>query len=156
MAAPGKVFRTELNPVDLLLRAAYIYPDKVALVHGERRYSYGQLAERSWQLANGLRSTGLDKGDRVATLLPNSPAMLEAHFGVPAAGGILVTVNQRLSSAEIGYILEHSGARYLLVDAELEALVTPLDLPGLTIVRCEDTGAPGDPYEDFLAAASPT
>jgi acyl-CoA synthetase (AMP-forming)/AMP-acid ligase II len=63
MAAPGKVFRTELNPVDLLLPAAYIYPDKVALVHGERRYSYGQLAERSWQLANGLRSEGLEKGD---------------------------------------------------------------------------------------------
>jgi fatty-acyl-CoA synthase len=155
MAVPGKVFRTELNPVDLLLRAAYIYPDKVALVHGERRYSYGQLAERSWQLANGLRSKGLEKGDRVATLLPNSPTMLEAHFGVPAAGAILVTVNQRLSSDEIGYILHHSGARYLLLDAEFEALVAPLDLPGVTVIRCNDTGAQGDPYEDFLAAASP-
>jgi fatty-acyl-CoA synthase len=152
---PGKVFRTELNPVDLLRRAAYIYPDKVAVVHGERRYRYRQLAERSWQLAGGLRATGLDKGDRVATLLANSPAMLEAHFGVPAAGGILVTINQRLSGAEIGYILEHSGARYLLLDAEFEALVAPLELPGLTIIRTEDTGAPGDPYEDFLAQASP-
>jgi fatty-acyl-CoA synthase len=152
--APGKVFRTELNPVDLLRRAAYIYPDKVAVVHGERRYTYRQLVERSWQLANGLRAAGLDKGDRVATLLANSPAMLEAHFGVPAAGGILVTINQRLSSAEIGYILEHSGARYLLLDAEFEALVAPLELPGLTIIRTEDSGAPGDPYEEFLAQAS--
>ena len=150
-----KVFRTELDPADLLHRAAYMYPDKVALVHGERRYSYRQLADRSWQLANGLRSAGLRRGDRVATLLANSPAMLEAHFGVPAAGGILVTVNTRLGSAEIDYILEHSGALYLLLDAEFEALVAPLELPGVTVIHCADTGAPGDPYEDFLAGASP-
>jgi fatty-acyl-CoA synthase len=149
-----RVFRTELNPVDLLRRAAYMYPQKVALVHGERRYSYGQLADRSWRLANGLRSAGLRKGDRVATLLPNSPAMVEAHFGVPAAGGILVAVNSRLASAEIGYILEHSGARYLLLDTELEGLVAPLQLLGVTVIRCADTGAAGDPYEDFLARAS--
>ena len=115
-SGPGRVFRTELNPVDFLHRAAYMYPDKVAVVHGERRYSYRQLAERSWRLANALRSAGLDKGDRVATLLFNTPAMLEAHFGVPAAGGILVAVNHRLAGAEIGYILQHSGARFLLLD----------------------------------------
>src|SRR5215470_1959362 len=108
-AVPGNVFRTELNPVDFLERAAYIYPDKTAVVHAERRYSYRQLAERSWRLANALRSVGLGKGDRVATLLVNSPAMLEAHFGVPAAGGVLVAVNHRLSPAEVGYILAHSG-----------------------------------------------
>src|SRR5215468_11726205 len=86
-SAPGRVFRTELNPVDFLQRAAYMYPDKVAIVHGGgRRYSYRQLAERSWRLANALRSAGLAKADRVATLLFNSPAMLEDHFGVPAAG----------------------------------------------------------------------
>ena len=118
-----KVSRTELNPVDLLERAAFVYPDKVALVHGERRYTYAELGERAWRLANALRDAGLEKGDRVATLLPNSPAMLEAHFGVPAAGGILVTVNTRLSSDEIAYILEHSGSRVLLLDAELAALV---------------------------------
>src|SRR2546429_4389819 len=86
--SPGKVFRTELNPVDLLRRAAYIYPDKVAVVHAERRYSYRQLAERSWQLANGLRAAGLDKGGRGATLLANSPPVLEAHFRLPPAGGL--------------------------------------------------------------------
>src|SRR6516165_735371 len=134
-SAPDKVFRTELNPVDFLHRAAYMYPDKVAVVHGGRRYSYRQLAERSWRLANALRSAGLDKGDRVATLLFNSPAMLEAHFGVPAAGGILVAVNNRLAGAEIGYILQHSGARYLLVDAALEAHA---DVPGVTVIRCDD------------------
>src|SRR5215510_4007811 len=141
--APGKVFRTELNPVDFLHRAAYMYLDKVAVVHGGRRYSYRQLAERSWRLANALRSAGLGKGDRVATLLFNSPAMLEAHFGVPAAGGILVAVNHRLSGAEIGYILGHSGARYLLVDSDLEAMTKPVDLTGVTLIRCTGSGDPG-------------
>jgi acyl-CoA synthetase (AMP-forming)/AMP-acid ligase II len=152
---PGKVFRSELNPVDFLDRAAYIYPDKTAVVSGNQRYSYRQLAERSWRLASALRSAGLGKGDRVATLLFNSPAMLEAHFGVPAAGGILVAVNNRLASAEIGYILGHSGARYLLLDSELEALTKPLDLAGVTVIRCTGSGDPGDAYEQFLAGGSP-
>ena len=152
---PGEVFRTELNPVDFLHRTAYMYPEKTAVVHGKRRYSYAELAERSWRLANALRSAGLEKGDRVATLLFNSPAMLEAHFGVPAAGGVLVAVNNRLASAEVGYILQHSGARYLLLDAGLEALAEPAGLSGVTVIRSEDTGVPGDPYEEFLAGASP-
>src|ERR1700722_17537032 len=84
----SKVYRSELNPVDFLSRAAYIYPEKTAVVDGGRRYSYRELAERSWRLANALRSAGLRKGDRVATLLFNSAPMLEAHFGVPAAGGV--------------------------------------------------------------------
>ena len=147
--------RSELNPVDFLYRAAYMYPDNTAVVHGKRRYGYRELAERSWRLANALRSAGLAKGERVATLLFNSPAMLEAHFGVPAAGGILVAVNNRLSSAEVGYILQHSGARYLLLDTALEAVAEPLDLAGVTVIRCDDTGGPGDPYEEFLAGASP-
>jgi fatty-acyl-CoA synthase len=152
----GKVFRSELNPVDFLHRAAYIYPDKTAVVSGQQRYSYRQLAERSWRLAGALRSAGLSKGDRVATLLFNSPAMLEAHFGVPAAGGVLVAVNNRLSSAEIGYILGHSGARYLLLDSELEVLTKPLELAGVTVIRCTGTGGPEDSYERFLASAPPS
>ena len=153
--APAKVFRSELNPVDFLHRAAQVYPDKVAVVDGGRRYSYSELAERSWRLANALRAAGLRKGDRVATLLFNSSAMLEAHFGVPAAGGILVAVNNRLASAEVGYILQHSGARYLLLDTGLEKLAAPLDLAGVTVIRCAGTGGPGDPYEELLAGASP-
>src|SRR5215475_5161140 len=154
-AVPGKVFRSELNPVEFLHRAAYIYPEKIAVVDGERRYSYRQLAERSWRLANALRSAGLRKQDRVAVLLFNSPAMLESHFAVPAAGGILVPVNNRLSGAEVGYILQHSGARYLLLDTELEALTAPLDLTGVTVIRCAHTGGPGDAYEELLASSSP-
>ncbi len=148
----GRVFRTELNPVDFLRRAAYVYPDKVAVVDGERRYSYRQLGERSWRLANALRSAGLRKGDRVATLLLNSAPMLEAHFGVPAAGGILVAINNRLAAPEVGHILEHSNARFLLVDTELEPLVGLPERSAITVIR---TGSAGDenPYEQLLAAA---
>jgi len=148
------VFRTELNPVGLLARAAFVYPRKVAVVHGERRYTYAELGERAWRLANAFRSAGLEKGDRVATLLPNSPAMLEAHFGVPAAGGVLVTVNTRLSGAEIAYILGHSGARFLLLDGDFAPLVDEAELSGVRVVRVDDSGSPDDPYEQFLAAAS--
>src|SRR5436305_1254317 len=151
--AASTVFRTELNPVDFLRRAAYVYPEKSAVVDGERRYSYAQLAERSWRLANALRAAGLRKGDRVATLLFNSAPMLEAHFGVPAAGGILVAINNRLAGAEVGYILEHSGARFLLLDAELEPLLASMALSGVTVVRWE-RGDTDNQYEQFLSAVS--
>src|SRR3972149_6525097 len=81
--------------------------------------------------------------------------MLEAHYGGPRAGGGLVAINIRLGSDEVDYILRHSGARFLFVDAEFEPAVKPLDLSGLRVIRVDDTGAPGDPYEDFLAQASP-
>jgi fatty-acyl-CoA synthase len=152
-AAASTVFRTELNPVDFLRRAAHMYREKIAVVDGERRYSYGQLAERSWRLANALRSAGLGKGDRVATLLFNSAPMLEANFGVPAAGGILVAINNRLASPEVGHILAHSGARFLLLDAELEPLVAALALSDVTVIRC-DCDDTDNQYERFLAAAS--
>ncbi|MBI4246121.1 MAG: AMP-binding protein, partial [Candidatus Rokubacteria bacterium] len=150
-----KVYRTELTPVSFLQRSAYVFPDKTAVVHGSRRYTYRQLEERANRLAGALRTAGMQKHDRVAFICPNSPPMLEAHYGVPAAGGILVAINVRLSSEEIGYILEHSGAKFLFVDAEFEPAVKPLDLSGMKIVRVDDTGAGGDPYEDFLATGSP-
>ena len=156
MIGADRVFRSELNPVEFLRRSAYVYPEKVALVDGDRRLSYGQLAERSWRLANALRSAGLQKGDRVATLLFNSSPMLEAHFGVPAAGGILVAINHRLASPEVGYILGHSGARFLLIDAELDSLIDPLDLHDITTIRSAGTSDADDQYEHLLAAASPT
>src|SRR5262245_22932891 len=148
-------YRTELTPVSFLRRSAYVLPDKIAVVHGERRYTYRQLEERANRLASGLRAAGLRKLERIAIISPNTPAMLEAHFGVPAAGLVLVPINIRLNSDEITYILQHSGARVLLVDQEFEGTVKPLDLNGLRVIRVDDTGAAGDPYEDFLAAASP-
>jgi fatty-acyl-CoA synthase len=149
------VYRTELSPVTFLARSAYCFPDKVAVVHGARRYTYRQFQERVHRLASALRAAGLGKHDRVAFLCPNSPPMLEAHYGVPLAGGILVSINTRLSPDEIGYILRHSGSRFLFVDAELLPLVQSLDLSDLSVVRVDDTGAAGDPYEAFLAGGSP-
>ncbi len=155
MAQPTRVDRTELTPVSFLTRSAYVFPDKPAVVHGERRYTYRELEARVNRLASALRRAGLGKHDRVAFLCPNIPAMLEAHFGVPVGGGVLVAINIRLSSDEIGYIVKHSGARFIFVDAELEPVIKPLDLSGVRVVRVDDTGAPGDPYEDFLAGGSP-
>ena len=154
MAQRPKVYRTELTPVSFLTRNAYVFPDSVAVAHGDRRYSYRQLAERVNRLASALRGAGLGAHDRVAFLCPNIPAMLEAHFGVPAGGGVLVAVNIRLSSDEIGYILQHAGSRFVFVDREFESLLEPLDLRGVRVIRVDDTGAPGDPYEDFLGTGS--
>jgi fatty-acyl-CoA synthase len=154
VAKEAHPYRTELTPVAFLRRSAYVFPDKTAVVHGARRYTYRQLEERANRLASGLRAAGLRHLDRVAFICPNTPAMLEAHFGVPAAGLVLVPINTRLNSDEIGYILKHSGAKFVFVDHELEGLVKPIDLTGVRVIRVDDTGAPGDPYEDFLAAAS--
>src|SRR5437870_7835707 len=107
-----KVYRTELTPVSFLERSALVFPDKVAIVHGERRYTYREFAERVYRLASHLRSIGMQKHDRVAFLCPNTPALLEAHYAVPAAGGILVAVNTRLNSNEIAFILKHSGSKF--------------------------------------------
>jgi fatty-acyl-CoA synthase len=149
------VYRTELTPISFLERNAYVFPDKTAVVHGSRKYTYRQFEERVNRLASALRKAGLRKNDRVAFICPNTPAMLEAHYGVPLAGGILVAINIRLSSDEIGYILKHSGSTFLFVDAEFEPVIKPLDLTGIKVVRVDDTGEAGDPYEDFLATGSP-
>jgi fatty-acyl-CoA synthase len=148
------VSRAELSPVAFLRRSALVYPDRVAVAHGERRLTYRDLGERAGRLASALRGAGLEPGDRVASLCPNIPAQLEAHFGVPAAAGVLVAVNYRLTAADVAEILDHSGARFLLVDRELEHLVADAGST-LEVIRVDDTGAPGDPYEDLLAGGSP-
>ena len=150
-----KVYRTELSPLSFLWRTARLLPEKTAIVHGDRRYNYRQFEERVNRLASGLQAAGLQPQDRVAFLCPNIPPMLEAHFAVPAAGGILVPINTRLSAGEVSYILEHSGAKFLFVDAELEHLAGKAAELQIKTVRIDDTGVAGDPYEDFLAAGSP-
>jgi fatty-acyl-CoA synthase len=150
-----KVYRTELTPMSFLERSALVFPGKIAIVHGDRKYTYYEFAERVNRLASGLRNIGMQKHDRVAFLCPNTPAMLEAHYAVPAAGGILVAINTRLNSQEVGFILKHSGSKFLFVDAELQPLVASLNLEGIQVMRIEDTGSPTDPYELFLANGSP-
>ena len=148
-----KTYRTELTPLSFLCRSAAVFPERTAVVHGDRRFTYAELEDRVDRLARGLIAAGLEPGDRVAFLAPNIPAMLEAHYGVPAAGGVLVAINTRLNSEEVGYILGHSGARWLFVDDELGPVVEPLDLGEVRVVRIADTGGPDDPYEELLASA---
>src|ERR671921_2224845 len=118
-----KVYRSELTPVSFLRRSAYMFPEKTAVVYGGRRYPYSELEERVNRLSSRLREAGLEKGDRVAFLCPNTPPMLEGHFAVPAAGLVLVAINTRLGKDEVSYIIEHSGAKMVFVDAELEHLL---------------------------------
>jgi fatty-acyl-CoA synthase len=150
--AEEKVYRNELTPVHFLRRSAAVFPDRVAVVHGERRLTYRELAERAWQLGAALRASGLEPGDRVAYICPNTPAMLEGKFGVPAAGGVLVPINVRLVREEVAYILDHSGARFAVVDHELRHLAE--GAPGVEVIVDGDTGEPDDAYERFLASGS--
>lgn len=148
---PKSVSRTELSPLSFLQRSAFILPEKTAVIHGDRKYTYRQLERRVHCLARSLQQAGLVKNGKVAFLCPNTPAMLEAHFGVPLAGGVLVTVNTRLNKEEIRYILVHSDSCFLFVDSEFYSLVSELSIPGLTVVRVDDSGLEDDPYEQFLA-----
>jgi fatty-acyl-CoA synthase len=142
------VSRTELDPTAFLHRSAAIHPDRVAVVDGGLRRTYGELRERVNRLASALRADGLERHDRVAVLCPNVPEMLELHHAVPGAGGVLVAINSRLSAAEVGYILEHSGAGRLFLDPELEPLAAGAPA-GLDIVRL------GEDYERLVAAGDP-
>ena len=153
-----------LTPIDFIRRSAVVFRDRTAVVYGGRTWTYQAFGERCNALARALRDAGIRPGDRVAALLPNVPAMLEAHFGVPMAGAVLVAINTRLSSDEVAYILRHSGARALIVDTELAPLLRNRlgEFPDLTtVVRVHDPAArketwapPGPEYEAFLATAS--
>jgi fatty-acyl-CoA synthase len=159
--APAAVNYTPLTPLSFLARSAYVYPEKTAVVYRDMRYTYRQFQQRVNRLATALQAVGVSKGDRVALLCPNTPPLLEAHYGVPLAGGILVAINIRLSSPEIAYILHHSGAKVLCVDSELAVLVRPIrgQLPRLeTIINIYDRqthdGFDGPEYEAFLQSGS--
>src|SRR3954465_648917 len=117
------VYRTELTPLLFLERSADVFREKPAVLYRETSYTYPQLRARVRRLASALTGAGVEYGDRVATLCPNIPPMLEAHYGIPLAGAILVSINTRLSPDEVAYILNHSGANVLLVDTELAATV---------------------------------
>ena len=162
----SKVFNSFLSPQSFLSRSAQVFRDKEAVVYGSQRLTYSQLASRVNQLASALRSWGLSKGERVAFLAPNIPPMLEAHFGVPLAGGVLVAINIRLSPSDIHHILTDSGACLLFVDTEFSHLIAPIreELPKVRdIINIVDDQAetrgeklPGLEYESFLATGSTT
>ena len=108
-----------LTPLSLLQRTLRVFPQKTALVHGRTRQSWQEFGGFCGRFAGALERARVGPGDRVALLAPNVPALLAAHFAVPRLGAALVTVNTRLSPAEVGYILDHSGAKVVLVDPEL-------------------------------------
>jgi fatty-acyl-CoA synthase len=159
---PPEVYKSYLTPFRFLQRSADVFREKVAIIHRDQRITYPELAARVNRLASALRAAGIERGDRVAVLLPNIPQMLEAHFGVPLSGGIMVAINTRLKTDEIAYILNHSGAKALIIDSELAPLVEPAlgGIPALElIVTVHDVEAGvhlnGPDYEAFLASGSP-
>ena len=141
-----------LSPVAFLDRAAAVFPDRTGVVDGERRWTWAQLAERARRLAVALQAAGIGHGDRVAIVAPSSAELLEAHFGVPAAGAVLVAVDGRLAEAEVAELLERSLVRLLVVDAALEPLgAAAASRAG--VPRVLVCGPGGHSYEAFLAGA---
>ena len=111
-----------LTPLSFLQRSAAVYPDQLAIIHGNARVTYAQFYGRCRQLGSALAKAGIGKGDTVSVLLANTPAMLECHYGVPMAGGVLNTLNTRLDAATIAFSLSHAEARILIVDKEFSKL----------------------------------
>src|SRR6266567_6980380 len=107
-----------LTPLGFLARAAAVYPDKLAVLHGDRRFTYRQFDERCRRFADALRRRGIAPGDTVAVMAPNVPALLEAHYAVPMAGAVLNPLNYRLDARGVAFILDHGAAKLLIVDRE--------------------------------------
>ena len=111
-----------LTPVDFIARAAEVYGDRLAVVHGKVRRNWRQTYERAQRLAGALAQAGIKRGDTVAVMLPNIPAMVEAHFGVPMLGAVLNTLNTRLDTPSVLFMLGHGEARALIIDTEYAEL----------------------------------
>jgi fatty-acyl-CoA synthase len=114
---------TALTPLGFLDRAACVYPDRPAVIHGERRYSWRQTAERCRRLGSALARRGIGKGDTVAIMAPNIPEMIEAHFGVPMTGAVLNALNIRLDPETIAFQLGHGAAAVLITDREFSGVI---------------------------------
>jgi len=154
-----------LSPVSFLARAAEFFGDRIAIVHGEQRYTYRQFYARSRQLAHALTKAGIKRGDTVAILAANTPAMLEAHYAASMIGAVLNPINIRLDAPLIAFCLEHGEAKLLLADREFHATIAPaLEKLGakqpiaIDIADAETAGASSFgsvEYEDFIAAGDP-
>ena len=158
---------TPLSPLSFLKRAADVYPELPAVVHGSRRYTWGQTYERCVRLASALSGLGVSSGDTVSIIAPNIPETFEAHYGVPMCGGVLNAINTRLDASTIAQILEHGECRVLLCDREVsevvEAALAQLDKRPIVIdIEDSELGQkmPGKAlgevnYENFLQSADP-
>ena len=153
-----------LTPLTFIERAAYVYPDLPSVVHGAQRYTWAQTYARCRRLASALERRGIGKNDTVAVMLPNTPPMYEAHFGVPMCGAVLNTLNTRLDAETIAFMLKHGGARVLITDREFSSVVAPalamLETKPLVIDVDDPVWPHGDltgetTYETFLAGGDP-
>ena len=154
-----------LTPVTFLTRTAIAHPGRVAVIHGPLRITYRQLEDRARRLASALARRGIRPGQTVSAMLPNVPAMLDAHFGVPMLGAVLNTINTRLDARTVAYILEHGEAQALITDREYAAVVGPaLKQLGrrLLVIDADDAQYAGAgerlgdvEYEALLAEGSP-
>ena len=154
-----------LTPLSHLARAAEVFPNQTAVIHGAHRVTYAQYHDRCTRLAALLAEIGVRPGDVVATLIPNLPAQAEAHFGVPACGAVLNTINIRLDPDTVAYILDHGGAKVLLVDTEFLPLAEDAcarmegTCPAIIEVPDAPAGFPASgrhpQYEELLAEANP-
>jgi len=153
-----------LSPLGFIQRTAEVYPERLAIVHGSLRQTWSQTYTRCRQLASALQRAGIGKNDTVAVMLPNTPPMVEAHFGVPMAGAVLNALNTRLDPETIAFMLDHGEAKAVIVDPEFsgtmaKALALRQATTPLLIVEVQDElyGAPaqalhGADYEAFLAS----
>jgi len=114
-----------LTPISFLERAALVFPDHVAIVHGRLRRTYREFYARARRLGSALERRGIKHGDTVSVMLANTPAMLECHYGVPMTGAVLNTLNTRLDSATIAFTLDHGETKVLITDREFSSAVKP-------------------------------
>jgi len=112
-----------LSPLSFIERSAEVYPDRLAVVHGDLRRSWRELFARCRQLASALDKHGIKKGDTVAVMLPNTPTMVEAHFGIPVTGAVLNALNTRLDAETIAFMLDHGEAKVVIVDVEFASVM---------------------------------
>src|SRR6202142_1441383 len=112
-----------LTPLTFLERAAQVFPDQLAIVHGALRRNYREFFARSRRLGSALAKRGFQRGDTVAVMLANTPAMLECHYGAPMCGAVLNTLNTRLDAATIGFMLDYGEAKALIVDREFSGVI---------------------------------
>ncbi|MGB7257857.1 MAG: AMP-binding protein, partial [Pseudolabrys sp.] len=112
-----------LTPLTFLARAAAVFPDHVAVIHGPLRRTYAEFYARSRRLASALAKRGIGRGDTVSAMLANTPAMLECHYGVPMTQGVLNTLNTRLDAAIIAFSLDHAEAKVVIIDREFSKVM---------------------------------
>jgi fatty-acyl-CoA synthase len=154
-----------LTPLTLLERAAQVFPGELAIVHGPLRRTYAEFYARARRLASALAARGIGRGDTVSVVLANTPAMLEAHYGVPMAGAVLNTINTRLDPATIAFQFDHADAKVLITDPEFSpavkaALALAKAKPLVIDYDDPEYAGAGDrlgtiEYEDFIGAGDP-